>query len=200
MSRLDRLLAALALCCAVSRAMAAAPPLLLEVWRNGATDHAIVHLTQRNGVMLIPAAELPLLGVKVTASSKDGQVDLADLAGVKAAIDMAGQRLLLTAAPRSLPRQLYDLGAGAAPPPTEAAAGAILRYDLSVTDSDARRFGSALSGGTSLGLDLFRGNARFSATGFGNWAKPGASPVSTARSSSTDPKGWRICPSAMPSA
>ena len=171
MSRLDRILAALVLCCAVSAAHAA--PLLLEVWRNGVTDHAIVHLTQRDGALLIPAAELPLLGVKVTASSKDGQIDLANLAGVKAAIDQAGQRLLLTVATQSLPRQLYDLATGAAPLPTQGATGAILRYDLSAMEADARRFGHALSGGTSLGLDLFRGNARFSATGFGNWGEAG---------------------------
>jgi hypothetical protein len=139
MSRLELPVAALVLCCAMSAAHAA--PLLLEVWRNGVTDHAIVHLTAQGGALLIPADELPLLGVKVTAPSRDGQIDLAKLAGVDAVIDQAGQRLLLTAAPQSLPRQLYDLGAGAATTPTPGAAGATLRYDLSATDADVRRFG-----------------------------------------------------------
>ena len=181
MSRLDRILAALLFCCAVSPASAApllppaagGPQLLLEVWRNGATDHAIVHVTLDGGAMLIPAADLPLLGVKVTASPKDGVIDLAKLAGLTIAIDQAGQRLLLTIAPPALPRQMYDLGASAATPTTPSEAGAILRYDLSATEADARRFGRALTGGANLGLDLFRDDARFSATGFGTFGDGG---------------------------
>ena len=176
MSRLDRAPirvfgAALLFCCAVSPASAA--PLLLEVWRNGATDHAIVHVTVQEGAILLGAEEVPLLGVKVTASPKDGTIDLAKLAGLAVAIDQAGQRLLITAAPAALPRQMYDLGGGAAPSAASSEAGAILRYDLSATEADARRFGRALTGGANLGLDLFRDDARLSANGFGTFGAGG---------------------------
>jgi outer membrane usher protein FimD/PapC len=185
MSRLDRAIIALAFCCAVSPASAA--PLLLEVWRNGVTDHAIVHVTVEGNTLLMPTADMPLLGVKVMASPKDGVIDLAKLAGLGIAIDQAGQRLLITAAPSALPRQMYDLGPGAVTAATPSEAGAILRYDLSATDGDARRFGNALNGGANLGLDLFRDDARFSATGFGTFGVGGVSPVSTARLPSTIP-------------
>jgi len=184
MSRLDRGLhgiwAALLFCCAVSPAGAAplllpaaeVPRLLLlEVWRNGATDHAIVHVTVRDGALLLAADDLPLLGVRVTASPKDGMIDLAKLAGLSVAIDQAGQRLLLTAAPSALPRQMYDLGAGAVTQAGPSEAGAILRYDLSATEADARRFGRSLTGGANLGLDLFRDDARLSAAGFATFGQ-----------------------------
>ncbi len=149
-----------------------AAPLLLEVWRNGATDHAIVHVTPSGNGLLMPAADLPLLGVKVTASPKDGMIDLDKLAGLTVTIDQAGQRLLLDAAPTSLPRQLYDLGAAAAAPTTAGGSGAIMRYDLSTTAADARRL-NTLGGGANLGLDLFRDTARLSATGFGTFGPGG---------------------------
>jgi len=171
MSRLDRALAVFLLCCVVTPAMAA--PLLLEVWRNGATDHAIVHVTLDGEAVLIPAADLPLLGVKVTASPKDGRIDLAKLAGLTVAIDQAGQRLLLTAAPSALPPQMYDLGAGAATVASQGESGAILRYDFSATSADARRLGATANGGANLGLDLFRDNARLSTTGFGTFGAGG---------------------------
>lgn len=171
MSRLDRAVLALLFGCAVTPAAAA--PLLLEVWRNGATDHAIVHVTAQEGAILLAAEEMPLLGVKVTASPRDGMIDLAKLAGLTVAIDQAGQRLLITVASSALPRQMYDLAAASAAPVTQSEAGAILRYDLSATEADARRFGHALTGGANLGLDLFRDNARFSATGFGTFGAGG---------------------------
>lgn len=87
--------------------------------------------------------------------------------GISATLDETGQRLLLTVAPASLPRQLYDLGAGAAPSPTPGEAGAILRYDFSATLGAGAQ--SRLSGGAGLGLDIFRDQSRFTANGFGTF-------------------------------
>jgi outer membrane usher protein len=163
MSRREAALTALLLFCAMSPARAA--PLLLEVWRNGATDHAVVHVTAIEGALLLPASEFNTLGIKVAPPPGD-EVDLTKLPGITVTLDDANQRLLVQAAAVLLPRQLYDLGAGAALRPAETEDGAILRYDLSATLADARRFGRTLSGGGTLGLDVFRDNRRFTTNGF----------------------------------
>jgi outer membrane usher protein len=160
--------AALVLCALTAPALAGeAVPMLLELWRNGATDHALLHVTVKDGAPLLAAADFPLLGVKVTAPTGD-PIDLGKLPGIQVTLDQTGQRLLLTAPASLLPRQLYDLGAGAATPQSDTGAerGAILRYDLSGTAADLRRFGQDFSGGASLGLDLFEDHMRASNAGF----------------------------------
>lgn len=157
-------LAALMLCAAMGAVRA--DPLLLEVWRNGVPTETVVPVTRAQDALLIPSADFPALGLNVTAPPGE-QVDLGRLPGISATLDETGQRLLLTVAPASLPRQLYDLGAGAAPSPTPGEAGAILRYDFSATLGAGAQ--SRLSGGAGLGLDIFRDQSRFTANGFGTF-------------------------------
>ncbi|HEY0267564.1 MAG TPA: fimbria/pilus outer membrane usher protein, partial [Rhizomicrobium sp.] len=161
------LLWALAMTCfAGSRADAA--QVLLAVSLNGRDTGVIAPVATQAGHLFLASGDFRKLQLTLDIrAGADGRYDLAHVAGLDARVDDAGQRLILTVAAAALPRRLYDLDAGqAAMPAPRSDSGAILHYDLSATADDVRRFGSGVSGGASLGLDVFTPQARIANSGF----------------------------------
>jgi outer membrane usher protein len=142
--------------------------LLLELWVAGRGEHPLVNVRESGDHIFADGKTLSALGLQMTwpAADANGEVDLAAIDGMKAVVDQASQRLMLDPPVAALPRQLYDVGRGPAPVPAQSDTGAVLRYDLSATDADARRFGQSLGGGGNFGLELFTPDARFTSTGF----------------------------------
>ncbi len=148
-------------------AQAVAAARLLEASVNGRDSGIVIPVTAEADHLFIAAGDLRKLPLAVTArADADGRIDLAHAGGLSAHVDEAGQRLLLTLAAAALPRQVYDLGAGAAMPAARSDSGAIFHYDLSATAGDAQVLGRSLSGGASLGLDVFTPDARIANSGF----------------------------------
>jgi outer membrane usher protein len=148
---------------------------LLEVSLNG-KDSGVVMAVSREGDHLFVAAE-DFRKLNLALPLREARADLAHLPGLTARIDETGQRLLLTAAAAVLPRQLYDLNASASDPVPQSDTGAMLHYDLSATDQDARHFRRGLSGGGTFALDVFTPTMRLANTGFVTASANGWSPV-----------------------
>ncbi len=157
-------------------AAAGGAPLLLELWINGQSDHRLIRVHEKDGHILADGPMLAALGLQISwpAPDADGDVDLAAVAGLGAAVDGVDQRLLLDAPVQALPRQLYDVGHGKEAGSSQSGSGAVLRYDLSATDADARRFDKNVSGGGTFALDYFTPAARFTASGFATADPSGA--------------------------
>lgn len=142
-------------------------PTLLDVSVNGRAA-GVMAVQAQGGHLFVSAADFRKLALSVPAKpDAEGRYDLAAIAGVKAQQDGAEQRLLLTADPALLPRQLYDLAAGNGDVPVARSdTGAIFRYDLSTTAADLSHFGAGLPAGGDFALDVFTPDARITASGF----------------------------------
>ncbi|RZA13265.1 MAG: hypothetical protein EOP93_20530, partial [Lysobacteraceae bacterium] len=153
------------------------PGLLLEVSLNGKSSGTVVQVTREDGRLLLTADDFEKLGLSLDARADgDGRTDLSRIAGLSAQVDDTGQRLLLTVTAKALPRQTYDLGAGAASVPAPRSdSGAILRYDLSAGGTD--RLGRSVAGGASFSLDVFTPDARIANSGFVTANALGVRPV-----------------------
>ncbi|HEY4275602.1 MAG TPA: fimbria/pilus outer membrane usher protein [Rhizomicrobium sp.] len=143
--------------------------LILELWIAGHTDHKIVNVRETGGHIFADSNTLSALGLQMPwpAADANGEVDLATVEGLTAAVDTSNQRLMLDAPPAALPRQLYDVSRAQNVPPAQSGHGAVLRYDLSATDADMRDFGRSLNGGGTFGLEYFTPDWRLTASGFG---------------------------------
>lgn len=145
---------------------ASAAPALLEVWVNGKSGGAVVAVTRDGGHLLVAGEDIEKLNLPMPLrADAQGRCDLSQVPGLSAQVDENGQRLLLTVAAQSLPRQTYDLAAGAgAVPAPQSDTGAILRYDLSASAAD--RLGRTVAGGASVALDIFTPDYRIANSGF----------------------------------
>jgi outer membrane usher protein len=154
-------------------AAAARPPdtLLLEIWVNGATQHAVVPVTPRDGALLVKGKDLRRAGLALPVEA-DGPIDVTTLPGVKAALDVPQQRLMLAVDARKLSGHVYDLRAANPDPELKSVPGAILHYDLTAGAGDARRFGRTTDLGADLGLDVFEGETLLTLTGFARNGTP----------------------------
>ncbi|HEY0300132.1 MAG TPA: fimbria/pilus outer membrane usher protein, partial [Rhizomicrobium sp.] len=150
--------------------------LLLELWINGATRHAVVAVTMEGAALKARADDLRRAGLVLPAETP-AVVDLRALPGATAKIDMPGQLLLLTVASRALAGEVYDLQPAPERPQASSLTGATLHYDLSAATDDATRFGRSASGGANLALDLFSQSGLFRVSGFARTAASGGMAV-----------------------
>jgi outer membrane usher protein len=148
---------------------------LLDVTLNGRDSGVVMRVTRQGDHLFVAAADFRKLNLALPLH--EARADLAHLPGLAARVDEAGQRLLLTAAAAILPRQLYDLNASAADPAPQSDTGAMLHYDLSATDQDARHFGRGVSGGGTFALDIFTPTMRLANSGFVTAGAYGWNPV-----------------------
>jgi outer membrane usher protein len=154
-----------------------AAPALLEVALNGKASGVVMMVTAQGGHLFVAAADFQKLNLSV-AVPLEPRMDLAHVPGLEARIDETGQRLLLTLAASALPRQSYNLADDQTPlPEAQSASGAMLHYDLSATNADARNIRRGWSGGATLALDVFTPAGRFANTGFVTAAASGWQPV-----------------------
>lgn len=157
----------------LAAADAAPPPekdeLLLEVWINGYTQHETVRATQQaDGSIAANCDDMAAAGLRVPAKA-----DSCRLSAREAQIDMAEQRLLITAANDRLTPALLS---ARAEPSTQsdtvradrAFSGATLRYDASTQTTDLRNLGRQASAGLALDFAWFGPFGAFTARGFGD--------------------------------
>jgi outer membrane usher protein len=142
---------------------ARASPLLLELWVNGRDTHVVARTIEKDGKWKVSNADLADAGLSVPGS---GAQWLDAATDIHAREDEQGQRLLLTVAPSRLAQTTLDLRPSIVEDVTPASPGASLRYDVSATANDIAHPRNTSSMGGTLALTLFRGNARFIATGF----------------------------------
>jgi outer membrane usher protein len=140
--------------------------LLLEVWVDGRTDHAVAAVTLDDDKVFMRAEDLAAVGIKFKAEGDT--VNLAQITGLSATVDRQNQRLVLSVAADRLPVQTFDLRSAqpsSIEDPQRSATGAIFRYDLSATGEDltGRSMGSA--GGTGT-LDVFTPSGLLTVSGF----------------------------------
>ena len=142
---------------------ACAQDLLLEIWLNGRNTHVVARVVERNGRLDVANADLADAGLAV---AREGRQLLDARTQIAARKDAINQRLLLTVAPSRLSRTTIDLRPSIVEDVTPAGRGALLRYDLSASANDVAHLQGASTAGAALGLTLFDGNARVTATGF----------------------------------
>jgi outer membrane usher protein len=158
---------------AVHPALAASA--LLEVSLNGKDSGVVMTVSREGDHLFVTAEDFRKLNLAMPVGA--ARADLAHLPGLTARVDEPGQRLLLTTAAAVLPRQLYDLNASANDPVPQSDTGAMLHYDLSATDQDARNFGRGLTGGGTFALDVFTPTMRLANSGFVTASAYGWNPV-----------------------
>lgn len=138
--------------------------LLLEVWINGRTQHRVVRVETSGDAVYCDAVDLAGAGLRL--HRENGLVALGELDGISFKIDIADQRLVITAPVDRLPEQSFDLRPPAAMPKSTSATGASLTYDLSATVNDVARPRAGASAGGQFGLTFFAQDTLFTATGF----------------------------------
>ncbi len=146
--------------------------LLLALWIDGRDTASTVSVTMDNGHLMVSRTALARAGMNVDG---EGDIDVTGIAGVSATVDGPNQRLVVTAPPSLLARQVYDLRPSehddSAP---SSATGAVLNYEVSGAADDIARPGRTGSGGGTLALDVFTPDLLFSADGFANLDGSGA--------------------------
>jgi outer membrane usher protein len=143
--------------------------LLLEVWINGATRHVVVHATNRDGVMRVQSADLLAAGINVTPDevNTDGSVAIAKLAGMKAEVEDAEQRLIITTEQSRLATQVLDLRPAVIGGAAQSTTGFIGSYNIVGTVGDLSRWGQTAGVEAALGGTLFTPQGTLTATGLG---------------------------------
>ena len=159
-----------------SNAFAADAPsreLLLELWVNGHSNHAIVHVSERAGVLWIDRATLADAGI-ITFPGEggpDGLVSLTELQGVEIKIDEAEQKLFLTSASGRTAPQVYDFRPlDGIEEQATAGTGFALQYDSVVNTGDRR---DPVTAGADLSATLFTPRGIVTATGFATAGRAG---------------------------
>jgi outer membrane usher protein len=140
-----------------------AQPLLLEIWINGRNTHVVARVVEHDGKFEVSNVDLADAGLAV---ARGGSQSLDARTDIRAEEDSEDQRLLLTLDPSRLSRTVVDLRSSLTEDVTPAGRGATLRYDISAAANDLAHPRNTSSIGGALGLTLFQGNARFTATGF----------------------------------
>jgi outer membrane usher protein len=142
--------------------------LLLEVWINGYNRHETVRAKPlADGSIAADCADLAAAGIRV-----DEKAQTCTLAADEAKIDMAEQRLLITAGEDRLLPSVFSAKpeavdrAGVAR--TGALSGASLTYEATTQTSDFTRFGRTGSVGVSLNGAVFGNFGAVLASGFGD--------------------------------
>ena len=159
-----------------SSAFAADEPnreLLLEVWVNGHSNHAIVHVSERAGVLWIDRAALADAGI-ITFPGEggpDGLVSLTELQGVEIKIDEVEQKLFLTSASGRTAPQVYDFRPlDGIENQATAGTGFALQYDGVVNTGDRR---DPVTAGADLSATMFTPRGIVTATGFATTGRAG---------------------------
>jgi outer membrane usher protein len=105
------------------------PMLALELWINGVCTHHIVTVEPRGADFVVARHDLSDNGVKWPGDEDD--IVLGDGTKIRAKLDSANQRLMLTAPPALLAPQVFDLHAEKPVKADAMSTGLILDYDFS---------------------------------------------------------------------
>jgi outer membrane usher protein len=161
---------------ASSPARAADIPLVLELVLNGQATGRVGEFIARDGVLVATAAELTDLGFEVPSELRAGAqpFPLTAMPGVKAVLDVAGQRAQITAPDAVLrPTLLGPQEAARLTPVSPTGFGAVLNYDMLVTAAASAR----PSGGTSLDGRFFSPWGTLTAVGLASFAASSSAPI-----------------------
>ena len=142
--------------------------LLLDVWLNGRPRNLLTSVLYANKTALLLCDNLAKIGIRIALEECPGndRVDLAKL-GVQVEVDMAGQRLHLTAGADRLMPHAFQLRTSVPPADWGSADyGFIAEYDLLGTVADLGSFQRTLSLGAELALTAFTPYGTLTSTGF----------------------------------
>ncbi len=147
--------------------------LLLELWINGRSNHTIVHVTERTGILWINRTVLANAGILATPeeTGSDGLVAVTHLSGVELRIDEAEQKILITLAPGRMAPQVYDFRPlDGIQNNATAGTGFILQYDSVVSAGD-RTY--PVTAGADLSVTAFTPQGILTTTGFATAGQTG---------------------------
>jgi outer membrane usher protein len=142
---------------------------LLDVWLNGRPRRLLASVVSSDHTVKLLCADLKQMGIRAAAWECAGRerIDVSMLAGVKAEIDMAGQRLMLVAGADRLAPETHDLR------PTEPPAdwgsadyGFIAEYDVLATAADLSDLRGTASLGAQTALTAFTPFGTLTSIGF----------------------------------
>jgi len=139
--------------------------LLLEVWINGQNQHVIAHVAERDGRLWIDRKALAGYGIRLNSGDPDTrrEVEPNALSGIRAVIDEAQQRLLISADSARLYPKVFDLNEPAVTPSAVSGSGFVFNYDAVATSGDGY---GPISGGGTLVATAFTPNGRLTTSGF----------------------------------
>src|SRR5579885_270435 len=142
--------------------------LLLELWVNGRSTHKVVQVDIDGSDILLRPDDVRKAGIRIgPADGPDGLVRIGAVSGLAAEIDLANQRLLLTAAPERLAPQVFNLRPSEFDGETaQSATGAMFDYDISASALDVSRSSHSVSLAGQMGLSIFMPGALLTIDGF----------------------------------
>ena len=144
----------------------------LELWINGVSTHRTLLVQMQDAAFVVARGDLFAEGLVIT--SNEPQVTIGIRTEIRATLDEANQRLMISAPAKYLEPKVFDLHPSAAPPADPSPIGFTLNYDLSAEARDVSNPVHSGAAGFASSLSFFSPYGAFLMSGFGRAANGGS--------------------------